>query len=88
MWPCLSFDEKGIQKTLLGIKIKYISWEEVVEVKVISTTVKWIFISKTPLKNYALTRCRLRRDNVYIVETEEIIKTIKRYAPKNVYYSL
>lgn len=33
MWPYLSFDEKGITKTLIGKKLKYIEWKEIVEIK-------------------------------------------------------
>lgn len=80
MWPCLSFDEKGITKTLLGKKLKYIEWKEIVEIKRFRQGfVKWLFISKVSLENYSIFRCRLRRDNVYIVETEEIINIIQKH---------
>ncbi len=80
MWPCLSFDEKGITKTLLGKKIKFIEWKEVVEIKRFRQGFAiWLFISKVPLNHYSISRCRLRRDNVFIVETEEIINIIQKY---------
>jgi len=89
MWPCLSFDEKGITKTLLGKKLKYIEWKEIVEIKRFRQGfAKWLFISKVPLKNYSISRCRLRRDNVYIVETEEIINIIQKHTSDYVNYDL
>lgn len=89
MWPCLSFDEKGITKTLLGKKLKYIEWKEIVEIKRFRQGFAiWLFISKVPLKNYSISRCRLRRDNVFIVETEEIINIIQKHTSDYVNYEL
>lgn len=87
MWACIEFDETGVSKTLIGIKIRYIKWEDVKDFKLVSSNggfTQWLFISKVPLKNYSLTRCRLRRDNVYLMSNEEVINSIKKIAPKDI----
>ncbi len=89
MWACVILDETGVTKTLLGRKIRYIKWEDVKEIKVITPNwgyTNWLFISKVPLNNYSLTKCRLRRDNIYLVINEEVLSIIKEKAP-NAYYS-
>ena len=77
----LSIDNNAdLISLLLGKKIKYIEWKEIVEIKRFRQGfVKWLFISKVSLENYSIFRCRLRRDNVYIVETEEIINIIQKH---------
>lgn len=48
MWACVTLDETGVTKTLLGRKIRNIKWEEVKEIKVITPNwgyTNWLFIS-------------------------------------------
>lgn len=42
---------------------------------------KWLFISRVPLIDFSISRCRSRKDNVYIVATEKII-IIQKYVPQ------
>ena len=89
MWPQLTFDEKGITKTLLGVKLKHINWQDIVDIKKFNNgLVKWIFLSKSTLHSNSITICRLRRDNVYIVENEEIVNIIKKNLPDTTKYDL
>jgi hypothetical protein len=87
MWACVILDETGVSKTLLGKKIRFIKWEEVKEIKVITPNwgyTNWLFISKVPLFNYSLSKCRLRRDNIFLVINQEILSIIKEKAPNEV----
>jgi len=82
MWPCVEFKKEGIQITLLGYKQRFITWDELYEIRRINTGIsEWLFFSKTDLKGKSIDYCRSRRDNIYIVSTKEVEETISQYAP-------
>jgi hypothetical protein len=82
MWPCVEFCKKGIEKTLLGKKQRFISWEEIYEIRRINAGITvWIFFSKVSLEGKKITACRLRKDNIFVVSTPDVEQTINRFAP-------
>lgn len=86
MWPCVEFSEDGIEKTLLGKKQRFISWDDVYEIKRINTGIaEWLFFSKVSLEGKSIDKCRNRKDNIFIVSTKEIEEVIKHFAPKELF---
>lgn len=86
MWPCVEFNDEGIEKTLLGFKQRFIKWDDIYEIRRISTGInEWLFFSKVELKGKSISYCRGRRDNIFISSTKEIEATIKKYAPSRLF---
>ena len=58
----ISLSQKGIEKKLLGIRVKNYKWEEIKDIYVIETGVgvRWIFFSKKHLGNKGINRCWLQ----------------------------
>jgi hypothetical protein len=82
MWPCVKFSEKGIEKTFFGKMVRFIKWDDVYEIRKIKTGIaEWLFFSKINLEGISIDSCKSRKDNIYIVNTKEIEKTIKRFVP-------
>lgn len=82
MWPCVEFSTEGIEKTFLGKKIRFITWNEIYEIKRINTGIaEWLFFSKTSLEDKSIDKCRRRKDNIFIVSTKEIEEVINHFAP-------
>lgn len=82
-WPIIEFNTKGLTKTLFNIKLKEISWDEIVDIHRINTGLtEWVFFSKINLKGKSIAYCRWRKDNIYIVSTPEIESIISEFAPK------
>jgi len=85
MWPCVEFKKEGIEKTLLGYKQRFITWDEIYEIRRIRTGIsEWIFFSKTDLKEKTISYCRRRRDNIYIVSNKEVEESISEFAPSRI----
>lgn len=82
MWPCVEFTKDGIEKSLIGKKLRCIYWKDVYEIKRINSGIaEWVFFSKISLEGLSIDKCRRRKDNIFIVNTKEIEEVIKRYAP-------
>jgi hypothetical protein len=82
MWPSVEFSGNGIEKTLLGKKQRFISWDDVYEIKRIKTGIaEWLFFSKVSLEGKTIDKCRNRKDNIFIVSTKEIEEVIEHFAP-------
>lgn len=82
MWPCVEFSTEGIEKTFLGKKIRFITWNEIYEIKRINTGIaEWLFFSKTSLEDKSIDKCRRRKDNIFIASTKEIEEVINHFAP-------
>jgi hypothetical protein len=82
MWPCVEFSKDGLEKTLFGKKLRFISWDEIYEIRRINAGItEWIFFSMTNLENKSIDKCRNRKDNIFIVSTIDVEKAIKHFAP-------
>ena len=80
----VTIDEIGLHRSLFGKYLKSeVKWQEVKDIKVIKrpgTVVVWSVFSKTSLGNIRhLDRCLFRRDNIYLVYSEELRKTVMHY---------
>lgn len=82
-FPKIKVDNEGFTKYLFGIKIKTIYWNEIICIKnnFNGTYGQWLFFSKSNIERYSLSRCRLRRDNIYFYVTFEKIKIVENNAP-------
>lgn len=85
-WATIIFNEKGIQKRFLGIKIKKILWTELQDVKILyaPSGQKWIFFSKKPLYNYGLSRCRVKLGVLYLAIRGNMMEEISSFLPPNI----
>ena len=79
----IKVDEKGITKTLFGIKMKFYKWEELKYFHVKGNFNQWIFLSKKDLSKKSLSGSRLSRDTVYFFNTDKKMAILRQYIPKN-----
>jgi len=85
--PIVTIDEKGLHKALFGKFLKKsILWEEVKHIYNSDfmpagrgAAVIWVFFSKVNLEGKGITRCRLRRDNIYLIYSNELQEAVKFY---------
>jgi len=88
MWTSVTIDEKGVHRSFWGrFRKRTIQWEEIQDIRQI-VTIKgvsmWVFFSKTNLEGKGLTKCRMRRDNIWLMYSEELQKTVKHYSGKEI----
>ncbi|XMB71686.1 hypothetical protein RJI07_06130 [Mycoplasmatota bacterium WC30] len=88
MLPLIEINENGIYRNLFGFAKKHIKWEECNEIAMISTpTQGWLFFSESEVivkgsGFFALSKYRLKRDNIFLASHSKIINAVNRYAPK------
>jgi len=86
MWPIVVIDEKGLHRSLLGKFFKKnLLWEEIVcirNIRTLGSAVMWTFFSKSDITGMGVGRCRLRRDNVYLMYSDKLQSLVTRYYGK------
>ncbi len=82
--PRLTFSELGIEKRLCGIPLKKYQWKQIMDIKIITTSVgtKWLFFSKKNLGNYGIDYCRLLPKTIYLAVDNNILEKIKKFIPQ------
>ena len=82
--PRIIFNECGIEKCLCGIPLKKYQWEQIIDIKVITTSVgaKWLFFSKKNLGNHGIDYCRLHPKTIYLAVDNNILEKIKKFIPQ------
>jgi len=85
MWSIVTIDEKGMHKALLKRFFKKtILWEEMVEIRTIRTIGSpWVFFSKSVISDMSLSRCKRRRDNIWVMYTQKLEKLVIHYSEKS-----
>lgn len=84
-FPKVIVDEKGLHKSLLGVFFKKtILWDDIKHIKVINTFIPWVFFSKSNIDGMGITRSRLRRDNIFVVYSKELVSMVKQYGNKDI----
>ena len=83
--PQITFSEIGIEKRLCGIPLKKYKWEQVIDIKIIVTSVgaQWLFFSKSDLGNHGIDYCRFHPKTIYIAIDDKKLKKITEFAPKD-----
>lgn len=79
------FSEIGIEKHLCGIPLKKYKWEDIQDIKIITTGVgaQWLFFSKSNLKNHGIDFCRLHPKTIYIAIDDKKLEKIKEFIPQD-----
>lgn len=78
--PSISFSEKGVTKTLMGKQLRQLSWDEIKEMRAISKGIAvYIFFSKSELEGLSPWRSSQRKDNIYLIYSEKVLKAIRQY---------
>ena len=83
--PQLTFNDLGIEKRLCGIPLKKYQWEQITDIKIITTNVgaKWLFFSKKNLGNHGIDYCRLHSKTIYLSIDEKKLEEIKGFIPRD-----
>lgn len=81
--PQITFNEIGLEKCLCGIPLKKYKWEDIRDIKIITTGVgaQWLFFSKVDLKNHGIDYCRLHPKTIYIAIDDKKLQKIKEFIP-------
>lgn len=82
--PKITFNEIGLEKHLCGIPLKKYKWEDIQDIKIITTGVgaQWLFFSKSNLKNHGIDYCRLHPKTIYIAIDDKKLQKIKEFIPQ------
>lgn len=83
MWPVVIIDEKGMHKSLLGLFFKKsVLWEEIKcvrNIRTLGSVASWTVFSKSDISKMGISRCRLRRDNIYFMNSEKLQDLVKQF---------
>lgn len=79
-------DEKGVTQKLFGfIKLRVITWEELLEIRLAMYMGPWIFFSKRPINNMFYDDIVKRKDVIQIGYSPKLIDAIREYTDKEIF---
>ena len=79
-------DEKGVTQKLFGfIKLRAITWEELLEIRLAMYMGSWIFFSKRPINNMFYDDIVKRKDVIQIGYSPKLIDAIRKYTDKEIF---
>ncbi|MGD9910373.1 MAG: hypothetical protein AB7U79_07225 [Candidatus Izemoplasmatales bacterium] len=85
-YTTIEFDETGIHVSLFkNYKKKFISWDENVQYKIMSTTEPWLFIANFDISKYSLNQL-ISKSLIRMHASKEVIQSYNRFAPNKIEY--